>query len=336
MLSTAAAFASCQDTKPLASSNNIHSYALTNRGLSIKLRGTKLSEHIFLVYLNCTTHLHSNEPSRVGILLQELEEPGQFARIQNAGCSLVPIPIKTSHQDHKFQNKYVDYNIQQTTTRTEYFKFVSGARISLPALSSNEASKFFYFPSAPPDWVTRFVEGSYISLQLIPPHVDKNNPFLRSIKVPKQACAVRLKGSQSLESLDIAFDQLSDFHMQLTSKRIEKSVDIITDVLPDGDLKSLQRLDSSHKVGERWVLKFQRDRIRDDRTFTFNLVVELENGFAIVGFVKIGVVGFAQNVMWDVEIGGPVTESSGTGLKKDGKEKSEKSGRQFWKFLKGG
>ena len=84
------AFVNCFNVRPTSSREGRVPYAMTNRGLSLKLMAFPCALDTYAVSLDCTREHHSRE--RLGIFLRRLDEDDQYARVAVDGETIVLVP----------------------------------------------------------------------------------------------------------------------------------------------------------------------------------------------------------------------------------------------------
>lgn len=130
------AFVSCSNVKPSSSPWNRAPYAMTNRGLSLKLMAVPWGPDTYAARLNCTYEQQYTKP--LGIYLRRLDEEDQYARVAVDKRSIVVWPrfiwatgmSKTPRSGRS--RGFININVRQniTTSNTNVFKGrVNGFRI---------------------------------------------------------------------------------------------------------------------------------------------------------------------------------------------------------------
>jgi hypothetical protein len=113
------AFANCQFVRVMTSRRGRSSYALTNRGLSVKLMATPYVTDTYIVRLDCADGLTDGRPAedfRHGIFLRRLNDDDQYARVMHVGESIMQMESTywdTTSSGVRKVSRSVSYPIQQ-------------------------------------------------------------------------------------------------------------------------------------------------------------------------------------------------------------------------------
>lgn len=147
------AFAQCMGVRSMTSREGRSPYAVTNRGLSIRLLATPFSTNTYLVRLECADsnlpHGDDLQKVRLGMLLRRLDEDDQLARVRlgeqtftqvNAAVWSLSI-TRRSRSTNRTQE--IQTNVRKTNSRhnrQDRLDRVNGFRITRPFFSKSSSA----------------------------------------------------------------------------------------------------------------------------------------------------------------------------------------------------